>query len=482
MTPETALPDVSSGAPPPASPPETVAPSATTTETSPVPSEQLAGSVSAGDDATAQQPVDIFEGIPSLDELQRQVEQKVPQSEGLFRLRTELERIKPEYESLQGYKPLTERGDTAYVTSRLDLMDSMFSEVRDASGQIQRDERGIAQRSSRPFFDKMEADSPGFAARHFGDLLDYEVLDPVTGQKDTLSRYFFRAINLDPDRYEDYRNLDTLLAKSNGAVSADELTAIADPDKDAYKTLPSSLRNRWLDMAEDEQRWHLDTAKDRMQTRQQLDAQKTAQQQAEQQYAQRFEAQLQQSVQSDLATVRTDALTTLRDNLTKAALFSGENAINEDYVDAILAPLALLIDPELQSLGAGMLERMGVKLDADFNETIRSFVVERENFKRAEAYQDTVSANEALRRSNGLQAKLMAKFNAIALKRAERFGYQAKRIATQNGNTLTAAAAVRAQAPGNGQPETRAGLLPAGMDPRSSEAAMYQWHQSQGLA
>jgi len=473
--------DVGAAAPPPI-PDSPVVDSSTTSGSSPA-QEAVVGNVNAGDVAeqVTEQPTDVFAGIPSVEELTQQVEQKVPYSEAVLRLRTELEKVNPEYKTLAPYKPLTELGQPEELQSAYEQRQKLFSPViNPETNQPEYDERGLQKRTSQPWLQSMEEETPGFIPRHLNDLLSYEYTDPATGQTDNLLRFHFRALGLDPDRFDDYLKIDSLVAKTNnGAVTLEELQAIPDTDKEAYKTLPSSLRGAWKDIPEDEQRYHLDAAKDRLETRQWREQQEQQQKQAEETYRQQFQTQLQQSILSDLSTVRKEGLTSLRDSLTKAVQLSSDPNVNSAYIDAIVAPLALLLSPDFHDLGSHMLESMGVKLDQNFNDSLNAFVAARQEYVIAQAYQDAGLAKTALKEADGKFARIMAKFNDLALKRAQTFGYQAKQIATENGKTLATASAARAM-PGNGSAvEANQGILPAGMDPYSPEASNYLWQQSQ---
>lgn len=467
------------GAAPPPAMPETAAASSPALETSPAP-EAIVGSVKAGDGADVQtQPADPFEGIPSIEELTQQAEQKVPYSEGLLRLRSELERIKPEYEGLSRYKPLTELGEPEDLQAAYDLRTKLFSPViNPETNQPEYDDRGLQKRTSLPWLESMESETPGFIPRHLNDVLSYEYTDPATGQKDNLLRFHFRALGLNPDRFDDYLNIDSLVAKTNGAVTPDELQIIPEPDREAYKTLPSSLRGAWKDIPEDEQRYHLDAAKERLETRQWREQQEHKEKQAAETHKQQFQSRVQNEIISDLSTVRKEGLTSLRDSLTKAVQLSADPAVNGAYIDAIIAPLALLLSPDFHDLGGHMLEGMGVKLDQSFNDTLNAFVTARQEYVIAKAYEDQGLMKTALKEADGKFARIMAKFNDLALKRAQTFGYQAKQIATANGNALSAANT--RPLPGNGSAvEATQGILPAGIDPYSPEANKYLWSQMQ---
>jgi hypothetical protein len=439
--------------------------------------EQVAGSVTAPDGQQA--APDIFEGIPSLEELQRQAEQKVPGSEGLLRLRTELERVKPLAQQFESFKPIVENYKPESLQERLQVHESIFS-PKLVNGQLALDERQLPLTTAHPFIEQMETKRPGFAMDHLLDVLDYQtVVDPTTGQKETLASQFVKhVLGLDISRLEQYQNIDTLIAKSNGNISPEELNQIPETDRDAYKTLPARIRQDFSEMDEEERRYHLDGAKERLESRQFREQQRQAQEQAQQQEREQFEAQVQQDFVQDLATVRETAFGSLRDNLAKVWQPSTDDAINQDRYDDVLAPLVHLIDPDLQPMALKRLEREGVKVNAqEFNQEMSTLVKARETMVRAKAYGDALNADRAEQDFNRLHTKMMAKFNTIALQRAARYGYQAKQIAEKKGELLTAASAVRLSVPGSTMTPGEQRL-----DPRSDAAIMRDWNASRPSA
>lgn len=447
--------------------------------------EQSTGDVIAPDgDQTAQTEADIFDGVPTLEELQTQVEQKVPHSEALLRLRTELERVKPTVQQFDSWKTVVEGNDPIKVAERLATHDSLFSPKME-HGQRVLDERGLPQTTAQPFFESMEAKRPGYTMSTFTDMMDIPTLNPATGEKEPLISQFFREVlGLDPGKLDQYQNIDSLIAKTNGSITPEELAKVAEPDQAAFKTLPSGLRKDWDYMDEDTRRYHLDGANSRMKADAFMEAQAQKDAQAQQEYQQNFESQVQVSFVQDLAEVREQAFSSLRDNLAKDWQPSTDDAINQDRYDDVLAPLESLIDPDLQPRALARLEREGIKVNAqEFNEQMQSLVTARKDYVRAMAFKDGIAAESALKEYTTLNLKLMSKLSNIVLDRAKRYGYQAKQIADAKGELLTTASQVRPMVPGATALQTfSASGLPAGMDPRSSEAAMLQYRQSTGQA
>lgn len=435
--------------------------------------EHVAGSVTATDGQQQAAP-DIFEGIPSLEELQQQAEQKVPGSEGLLRLRTELERVSPLAKQFEPFRPIVENYKPESLQERLQVHESIFSPKLE-NGQPVLDERQLPLTTSHPFIEQMEAKRPGFAMDHLLDVFDYQAVNPQTGQKEPLvSQFVKNVLGLDVSRLEQYQNIDSLIAKSNGNISPEELNQIPETDREAYKTLPPRIRQDFAEMDQEERQYHLDGAKERLESRQFRDQQRQAQEQAQTQQRQQFEAQVQQDFVQDLATVRDTAFSSLRDNLARQWQPSADDAINQDRYDDVLAPLVHLIDPDLQPMALKRLEREGIKINApEFNQNMSTLVKARETMVRAKAYGDGVNADRAEQDFNRLNTQMMAKFNTIIMQRAAKYGYQAKQIAEKKGELLTAASAVRPSVPGTT-------MTPGDqrIDPRSDQAIMRDWNAS----
>lgn len=449
---------------------------------SPETGEQATGDVTATNEVeTAAAEPDFLEGIPSLEQLQAEAERKVPYAEGLLKLRAEYERINPDYKQLSAWKPLAEQfNDPAKVQERLTGYESIFS-PKVVNGQPVLDERNLPVTTAHPFLDQGEAKRQGYAMDHFLDVLDYEVTNPLTQQKEPLiTQFFHNVLGLDINKLEQYQKIDELIAKTNGNITPEELGRVAEPDREIYKTLPSGLRKDWEYMDEETRRFHLDGAKERLENRQFRENTQAAAKAKEQDDRQAFETQVQQDFVQDLTQVREQAFSSLRDNLARQWQPSTDDAINQDRYDDVLAPLIQLIDPDLQPMALKRLEREGIKIDTQsFNQNMSALVGARQTYVRAQAYGDGLATDRALQDFTRLHTQLMAKFNTIALQRAEKYGMQAKKIADSKGELLATASQVRPTVPGSTAPQTFSATgLPEGMDPRSSEAAMLQWKQS----
>lgn len=480
--------------PPPASTDAAVSPTVGESFGASPEGEQSTGDVTAPSEVdTAKPEPDFFEGIPSLEQLQTEAQQKVPYSEGLLKLRTELERIKPELQQYEPWKPIIADNDPARIQERLTAHDSLFSPKLE-NGQAVLDDRGLPQTTAQPFLDSYEAKQPGFAMHHLLDVLDYQAVNPATGQKEPLVGQFFREVlGLDVNRLEQYQNIDSLIAKSNGNITPEILEAAIPEtldkshlaDRELFKQLRSQIRTDWQYLDAETRRGYLDDMKESIANREFREQQTQAQQKAVEDQKQQFEAQVQRDFDQDIAQVREKAFGSLRDNLAKDwQPTQVDEATRERYYDDVLAPLVQLIDPDLQPMAIKRLEREGISVNAqEFNEKMSALTAARKIYVRATAYGDSIAANNALRDFNREHTQLMSKFHIMMLARAEKYGYQAKAIAEKKGELLTTASQVRPVVPGaTAQQAFSASGLPTGMDPRSNEAVMLQWAQSRGQA
>lgn len=479
--------------PPPASTDAAASPAVGETFGATPEGEQSTSNVTATNETeTAQAAPDFFEGIPSLEQLQTEAERKVPYAEGLLKLRTELERVNPELKQYEPWKPIVEGNDPKAIQERLQAHDSLFS-PKLVDGQPVLDERNLPQTTMHPFLESMEGKRPGYAMETLLDVMDYEAVNPATGQKEPLVGQFLREVlGLDVAKLKDYQNIDALIAKTNGSITPEELEAAIPEsldkshltDRDLYKQLRPNIRKDWQYLDAETRRDYLDDAKERIESKQFREQQIQSQKQAAETKKQEFEATIEKDFVQDLTQVREQAFSSLRDNLARQWQPSTDPAINEDRYDDVLAPLAQLIDPDLQPMALKRLEREGIKVNVqEFNEQMRAMVTARQTYVRAQAYKDGIAAERALKDYTTLNLRLMAKFNTIALQRAEKYGMQAKAIAEKKGELLTTASQVRPTVPGTTAPQTFSATgLPAGMDPRSTEAAMLQYRQSIGQA
>lgn len=400
-------------------------------------SSSNADGVTVEEKAPEIQEVDPLQDVPSLEELQKLAEQKVPNAAALANLRTAYEGVKP-LKALEPWKEVAEVvGDPLQAKTAYELIKSLQTPVE-----------GTNEFTSKPFIERIDQERPGSANQIFHDLLTYEVADE-RGYRDTLVRHMYRSHGLDPDRIDDYRNIDTL--RASGVVSAEDLNRVPEQYRDAFRSLSKDGQDDVLELlragdptyglrAEE----HLRNAQDALEARQYREQSEKAQRE----YAERQQVELQQQVaqaveQDILGEVKGISDSILQKSLSQFTFSSDatQDALEKGKIISILAnlqsPYAFYRDMAVQNLKAVGVDVNGWdKLTTDW-ETERSKYVAL----KAAGQENTWDAREALSRSNFARQQILARANDYALKLAQFSGQKAAGAAAQQGSQLAAATA-----------------------------------------
>ena len=400
-------------------------------------SEEPQASVTGSEDVTAQQQTDPLEGLPTLDELKKQAEAKVPYAAGLANVVEAYERAKAENGQYAPWKEVVDSvGDPIQAKTAYELVQSLRTPVDGHPNEF----------TARPFLERVDQERPGSANQIFHDLLTYEVPDEK-GQVDTLVRHMYRSHGLDPDRIDDYRNIDTL--RASGVVSAEDLRLIPAQYQDAFRSLSQDGQDDILELlkardtspsyglrAEE----HLRNAQDALEARQWREQNENAQREA----ATRQHAELQQQVAEVVETDIFSEVKTIHDsiyqNLSSQFTFSSDATQNTLEHSKIMATLATLQNPAYRFVAENALKSVGVTLNG-FDELANRWEVERSKFVafKAAGQENTWDAREALSKSTVAKQQILAKLNDYALKLAQASGERASGIATQKDGQLSAA-------------------------------------------
>jgi hypothetical protein len=462
-------------------------------------SSQIAGSVTAdegGADAVAQvaqggttlppsEEADPLAGIPSTDELKKQADQKVPYAQALFNLRTAYEARNEEFSQLQtGFQPvqpiLDKYGDVETVESRLETLDSLFTPVVNP-------DTGQTVITAAKFIERIDSDNPGMAYQLLIDSLNHTV-DVGDGKQSRLyatpqiQGVMFEALGLDPKRLDDYRNIDALAtAPQHTGVTLEELATIPDDRKEAYRTLPASLRAAWGSIDEDEQKYHLDSAHERLETKnwreQQSRQQAETQQQAERQALEYVSSEQNSFVQSQLQ----ESYTSIMDDLASKVAFSGDENSNAVALGTVGAFLLALRDPDQSFATEKTLNALGVKVEPSFYEAIQMADKHMRDYKAYDLVGKKDFARNSLTLANNAKRQAVTKSALIALKIAKALGGVQAAAANEQGRLLQDATTGARPVPGNGASASETnGLLPSGMRANSPEADLHLWRQTQG--
>jgi len=435
--------DVSSeGAPPPSVSAEMVSAPAEQTGSEP---QQTAES---GAEAVVEQPTEQAEAAFKLpendDDLKGQ--ENNPHVQAVIQLRQQLrerDQRLDEFKPLTDWKPIVEKiGNPAQAQTAYELTQSLFSSPE---GQ---------EYSTLPFLQNADKQRPGVANQLFHDLLTYRVPDE-NGAEDTLVRHMYRAHSLDPDRIEDYRNIDML--RASGVVTAEDLGKVPEQFREAFKSLSKDGQDDILELirARDENpqanasfglraEEHLRNAQAALEAKtwREKDEQ-TKREAAEQQQAQ-FQQQVAQAVEQDIVSESQTMYDSIHKSLSSQVTFSSDATVNSLECDKILSVVANLQSPYpiYRDMAARALKAVGVDVNG-FSELASRFEHERGKYValKAAGQENTWDGQDALSKSETAKQQILVRANDYALKLAKAGGERAATAAAQTGSQLETATA-----------------------------------------
>ena len=432
---ETELQDVAST--PEAASTEVVDSSTTVTEPS-----GDAGDVTATDAAqssTQATDADPLEGVPTAEELQQLVEQKVPHSEALARLRPAYEGLKTklaEYEPLEPWKPIVETiGDPELAKSSYSLITSIHTPSDESPSGF----------TSRPFIEQIDNESPGTANQLFVDLCSYVYVDE-NGQQTTPVREMYKAHGLDPDRIDDYRNIDQL--RASGIVSQDDLAAIPEKYHPAFKALSTAQREdiiaQRLTDAQGKVTYPaatLDYLQDKAEA---LEARQWREQdaQAKADAAKAEEAAFEQHLTTTVETATLAKVKSWSDSIHQTLSSqwkpSTDEATNSQEYDKILGILATLQHPGYRFIAERALKSAGASLDG-FDELVTQWQAAHSAQIVYSEKKDVWQARREEAKATLAEQRIKIKLNDFALKLAQPTGSRLADASTQQATQLAAA-------------------------------------------
>jgi hypothetical protein len=389
-----------------------------------------------------QAEVDPLKDVPTLEELEKQANDKVPHALALKNLRAAYEGVKPQLEQAKTYEPWKEIvstiNDPVQAKTAYDLIRAMRTPVEGQPNEF----------TSKPFIDRAEQEfGQGTANQLFHDLLTYTVPDDK-GNVDTLVRHMYRSHGLNPDRIEDYRNIDTL--RASGVVTPEDLSAIPDKYHDAFRALSQAQREDIHAQKMSDGTYPaatLDYLQDKAEA---LEARtwREKDEQARRETAERqqveFQQQVAQAVEQDAETEVQSIYDSIHQHLSSQVTFSSDAAVNSLECDKILGVVANLQSPYpiYRNMAVRALKAVGVDVNG-FGELAIQWEQERGKYVafKASGQENTWDGRDALSKSNFAKQQILAKANDYALKLAKASGERAAAAASQTGSQIEAAAA-----------------------------------------
>lgn len=422
---------------------------------------------------------DPLKDIPTSEELQQQVSQRVPYAAALLQLRTALEARNNELgehkTTLQSLQPLLQQhGGAEAVQQRLEVFGKLFSPVINPdTQQPELDAHGFERTTTAPFVEWAEGENPGLAAQ-----LAIDALNTVTDDGGQPTRLFqtpyiranlLKAYGLDPERLEDYRNIDALsAATSNGQATQEQLETIPERFHEAFKSFNAEQRADLMLAGELAREGYLQDRAEALENKAFREQQ--AQTQREQQ-EQQYQAQLARVAQEQDSYVTTElqsAHAAIMDDLASQVTFSDDPKANAEMHAIVGAAVFALRDPD----AAFIVEKLvDIKIDRPFYEALSAADKHLRDYKALDLMGQKGRAQASLTLATNAKNQVLAKISPVALRIAKALGATVSAKAQRRGELLHGATQTRPTISGRGGSDEGDGNgLPPGVLANSPEA------------
>lgn len=366
-----------------------------------------------------------------------------PHVQAIIQMRGELrarDKSIDEYKPLENWKELASTiGDPVLAKSSYELVSSIHTpNAENPSGF-----------SAKPFLEKLETDSPGTVDQLFADTLTLTVPDQ-TGKPSTVVRELVKSWGLDPDRIDDYRNIDKL--RASGIVSAEDLGKVPEKYHAAFKSLSSGAREDILSMQETNpaaMEEYLRNAHDALEARTWREKDEQSKADAQRAADTKFQSDLAVSIEQDIFSEVRTIHDSIHQNLASQLKFAGDETANNLEYAKIMSTLATLQNPAYRFVAENALKSVGVELNG-FDELANRWEERRSAYKTFDAMSDKWQANRALSEATIAKQQLLARLSDYALRLGKASGERAAAASAQM-NDQVGAATARFVPSGNGQ-------------------------------
>ena len=326
-------------------------------------------------------------------------------------------------------------GDPTIAKDYHELMENLRTPVEGQPNQY----------TTRKFIEKLDSMSPGIANEIFFDLVQYQIADE-NGRVDRMDRHMMRSWGLDPDRIEDYRNIDTI--RASGAVTADDLAGIPERFHGAFRALSSAQRDDFLLQKDTNGNYSLASMEYLQDKAEALEARQWREQQDEQrkqvaeQEQQAFEAQLDEQIVEDITERAQSIRDSILKNLSSQVTFSSDPLQDELAKEGILNLIERIQSPypDQQQSAIATLKKAGIEPNG-FGELLNRFEERRAAAVRFKAIGDTLQARRAESDATTAEQQILARANDYALRLAKATGQRVADAAAQQNGQLAAATA-----------------------------------------
>ncbi len=342
----------------------------------------------------------------------------------------------------QEFKPWKEVvstiGDPSIAKDYYELMEGLRTPLPDNPNEF----------TTRPFLEKLDSLSPGIANQLFYDSLNYQVADEQ-GRVDTMLRHLYRAHGLDPDRIEDYRNIDTI--RASGAVTSDDLAGIPERFHGAFRALSSAQRDDFILQKDANGQYSLASMEYLQDKAEALEARqwRTQQDEAAKRFAQEqqqaFEGRVETEVVEDITSVAQSIHDSILENMSSpesGVTFSSDPT--QDYLakEGILSIVANIQSPlpYQKKMALAAFQKAGIALNG-YEEKLNVLEQKRATYVRETARGDVLQARRAKADADIAEQQVRTLANDYALRLAKVTSQRVATAASQQNGQLAAATA-----------------------------------------
>lgn len=357
-----------------------------------------------------------------------------PHVQAIIQMRQELrarDQSLDSYKPLDAWKPVVETiGDPSLAQSHYELVSAIHTP----------DSNNPSGFTSRPFLERLDQESQGSVQQIFADILSFPEPGPK-GEPSTVVRELVRSWGLDPDRVEEYRNIDTL--RASGVVTAEQLGKIPDQFHEAFKALSREAQEDLLSLRETNPALaeeHLRNAHRALASEKFQQQQREREQQAEQEKRQQFEQDLTQAVEEGITTEIKSISDSIHQNLSSQWKPSTDDAQNSLEYAKVLSTLATLQYPAYRFIAEGALKAVGASMDG-FDEIANRWQEQYANHVTFTKMGDKLQAARALSGATLAKQQMVAKLNDYARRLAQVSGERLAGASAQTAGALAAASA-----------------------------------------
>ncbi len=400
--------------------------------------------------------------------------------QAMVQQREQLRTLERAVRELQPLRSFQQYGEPAAVERNIQLGKLLYSPLlRDGKPVIDPKTR-TSYVTTLPLWQHLDKVSPGMPEQAFVDLVNFKPTGENGQVEESLGNQYLLYLKLDPARLAEYRSIDSLVARTSGAVTADELAEIPAEFHAAYRTIPPSIRAAWNSYDAADQTRMLQDYKDRLdnvaerEQRRAEDAQRKAAADAQ------YQATVITEQNKYLDTVRRERTASIIQSLGQQVTFSTDPTTNKVMIGTLAASLAQLLDPTWRFVvEENVLAPLGLKLDHTFDEALARFESAAADSVAQRMAGDIGRAEQARADASSAANQLMARLAIFALKVAAKQGATVVEKATVQAGALAAAATGRpAAGNGFGTASPNGSTLPPGMIPGSREATEYLARQT----